>query len=282
MKQILITVALALTLASRVCAGTIGEYSIVDQYDGTLPGCRDHDGSDPDDDDEDAGTATETPEPPITATDKAHAVEALCEALIADVARTLNGEAADEPKEAGIARLLIAANELMVARFGVDQWRGLSIITATMTDLLKQSPNGDLVAYCLTRKESRHGPAARAPHALARATPSTREPERQWYVGGTLYKAQVVDWWKASRENKLATCADIVVGLWKSGKLNDELVATLHSIDDTRPLAVELVAFIDTGTDRNKLSRAARKSIEHSGISEVAAAGVVMMGWLKN
>jgi len=42
------------------------------------------------------------------------------------------------------------------------------------------------------------------------------EDNKKWYTGGTLHKATVSDWRKASSENKLATASDwLSATLWK-------------------------------------------------------------------
>lgn len=35
-----------------------------------------------------------------------------------------------------------------------------------------------------------------------------------WYQGGTLHEANALTWQKASQQNKLATCADFIAGLY--------------------------------------------------------------------
>jgi len=105
--------------------------------------------------------------------------------------------------------------------------------------------------------------------------------QQHWYEGGTLHNARVREWWRVSHANKLATCADFVANVWNKGHLNAATSAKLHTVDDLRPLAEELVTFVDTATKEEALSEEAKKSIENSEISQLAAAGIVTMGWSK-
>ena len=36
---------------------------------------------------------------------------------------------------------------------------------------------------------------------------------KRWFEGGTLHKARVTEWTSASQENKMATCADMLVAI---------------------------------------------------------------------
>ena len=48
-------------------------------------------------------------------------------------------------------------------------------------------------------------------------TSSTKD---EWYAGGTLHKATILEWKVATNKNKLATCADFVAYKNKDIKLN--------------------------------------------------------------
>ena len=95
---------------------------------------------------------------------------------------------------------------------------------------------------------------------------------KEWYQGGTLHGATVREWKKATYQNKLATCGDMVAHLWQSGMANFKID---DIPDDFKPYAQELVAFIDTSTE-------GIDEVNHYKVSEIAAMGALMMGWSKN
>ena len=87
---------------------------------------------------------------PIIDEDKAHADEALCEALGQEV----KNDAAPNPVSdatIGKLRLLSMADKLMVDRYGMDEWRAEEVIGAAMGDLTHSDSSGNLVTYCRRR-----------------------------------------------------------------------------------------------------------------------------------
>lgn len=93
---------------------------------------------------------------------------------------------------------------------------------------------------------------------------------KMWFEGGTLHQATVKEWRNATKENKLATCADFVAGQWKTDKLR----FSISDMDGLKYYAQELVDFIDTSTEDIK-------EINNHKITEIAAMGFFVMNWLK-
>ena len=52
----------------------------------------------------------------------------------------------------------------------------------------------------------------------------------EWYEGGTLHNATVAQWKKATEQNKLATCADWLVALFRENMLNIDLFETQYTL----------------------------------------------------
>ena len=94
---------------------------------------------------------------------------------------------------------------------------------------------------------------------------------RAWYEGGTLHSVTVGEWKKATYQNKLATCGDMVANFWRNDLANFEVK---NIPDDFKPYAQELVNFIDTSTE-------GIDEVNHYKVSEIAAMGAIMMGWGK-
>lgn len=88
-----------------------------------------------------------------------------------------------------------------------------------------------------------------------------------WYEGGTLHRATVSQWNKASYSNKLATAADMALS---SSKVKAKVRAS-GSVDTLKPFAVELVACVNEA--------AAGQGYGHMSVAELAASCMVLMGW---
>lgn len=79
--------------------------------------------------------------------------------------------------------------------------------------------------------------------------PPVRADGSQWFEGGTLQDASVLEWQQASEENKLATCADIIVAQLQSGGLVPDIAARAQNSDSLYPLAKELMECLDSGLE---------------------------------
>lgn len=49
----------------------------------------------------------------------------------------------------------------------------------------------------------------------------------EWYEGGTLHKANALEWQQATEANKLATVSDFLANAYKGGLLTDRATAVL-------------------------------------------------------
>ena len=103
----------------------------------------------------------------------------------------------------------------------------------------------------------------------------------KWYEGGTLHKLTALDWQKATYANKLATCADFVAHAWVNKMLKNNVAGKLQTVDDLRPYAVDLVAFLDAATKPEKNARKNQRLVAKQEVSELAAQGMLLMEWLK-
>ncbi len=105
---------------------------------------------------------------------------------------------------------------------------------------------------------------------------------KKWYEGGTLHQKTALEWQSASSGDKLATCADFVTRMWQNGELKASIARKLSEVDDVRPLAQELVAFIDAAIkpDSNpKKNRKMAKLYSEMTVAELAVVGMHMMEW---
>jgi hypothetical protein len=118
--------------------------------------------------------------------------------------------------------------------------------------------------------------AERAPQATQQAP----QEARKWYNGGTLSGSNGLDWQKATPEDKLATCADILAKLWIDKSLKPDVSAKLKSIDDLKPLAAELVAGLDKAFAGSRDPKANQKMLANQTVASTSVALLMMMGWL--
>ena len=127
-------------------------------------------------------------------------------------------------------------------------------------------------------RRQRRQPAASAAAPPARA-PSTSAEE--WYSGGTLHQKSALDWQAAPADDKLATCADFVTGMWKGGDLKPSITSDLTTVDDVRPYAEELAAFLDAAFEPHPDPEENRRRYANQTVAGTAAIGMVTMGWTK-
>lgn len=91
-----------------------------------------------------------------------------------------------------------------------------------------------------------------------------------WYEGGTLHKATIVQWKRATQANKVATCADFIAYAHKNG----DLKMSFSSMAAMKPYAVDLAKCIDEtvrGID----------TFDKESVTTMAALAMVYMGWMK-
>ena len=111
-----------------------------------------------------------------------------------------------------------------------------------------------------------------------RTSPSTSASK--WYSGGTLHKKSALDWQIASSQDKLATCADFVTGMWQNGNLKPSIANSLSTVDDVRPYAQELVDFLDAAFKPDPNPEQNSYLFASQTVSSFAAMGMVIMGWI--
>jgi len=103
---------------------------------------------------------------------------------------------------------------------------------------------------------------------------------KAWHKGGTLYQKSALDWQTAGPDDKLATCAYIVDAMWKGNSLKAEIRNSVSSIDDLKPHALALVAFIDSATKANPDSDANRQLYARQSVAMLAFRGATSLGWV--
>jgi hypothetical protein len=103
----------------------------------------------------------------------------------------------------------------------------------------------------------------------------------KWYEGGTLHRLTALDWQKATYANKLATCADFVAHAWVNKKLKKQVAVKIHGVEDLKPLAIELVSFMDAATEPEKDHRKNHEMFAQQRVAELAAMGMLLLEWLK-
>jgi len=101
----------------------------------------------------------------------------------------------------------------------------------------------------------------------------------KWYQGGTLHKANGLEWQKATYANKLATCGDFIGVYFKNGYLNDAIVSKINSIDDFKPLAIELANSLDDAFKRDPDDETNKMLFTNQEVASTAAMIVILGGW---
>jgi len=114
----------------------------------------------------------------------------------------------------------------------------------------------------------------------ARAAAEAPPPEHQWYEGGTLSQANGLEWQEAKLPNKLATAADILAKLWTMGKLKPKIASKIHSVDDLRDPATDLVIALDRALEKQGTAEQNRQTFTNQNVSEIAIVLMKMMAWI--
>ena len=119
------------------------------------------------------------------------------------------------------------------------------------------------------------------PVTIAKNRPSTPvdsgKGRKEWFEGATLQHEKISEWRKATSENKLASCGDMIATARTKEKLALDFLARLKSIDDHRPYAEKLMAWIDSQTEKADTDPA----IVERDIQDFAVIGMRNMGCLK-
>ncbi|MBD2786645.1 hypothetical protein ID858_17900 [Xenorhabdus sp. DI] len=102
-----------------------------------------------------------------------------------------------------------------------------------------------------------------------------------WYEGGNLHRANAIAWQKANNENKVATCADFIAGMWEDGQLSNELSKKIKNIDDIQPYAELLASQLDDAFMPEIDPKKNKQLFENQKVSSFATMIMMMMGWTK-
>ncbi len=136
-----------------------------------------------------------------------------------------------------------------------------------------------LVSYCSFPK-SPVSTSLTATSSSVQQERSKSQEQSKWYEGGTLHNASALKWQEASYDDKLATCADFISGLWQNKKLKPSLQSQIKSMEDIRTIAQELVKEMDAAMRKDEDSEENKKTYANQKVSEMAALLMLSMGWL--
>ena len=92
--------------------------------------------------------------------------------------------------------------------------------------------------------------------------------QKKWYQGGTLHKATIMEWKKATESNKLATCADWILAIRDKLKMNIDSEGVLFYYSS------ELVKFLNEAVYDVKY-------FDNDKVTNLVTIGVIMMKWVK-
>jgi uncharacterized protein YgiM (DUF1202 family) len=159
----------------------------------------------------------------------------------------------------------------------------------TENGIVARASRGDLVVLLLsgegwTKVRLANGEVGWIANSLLAKPDSRKRPTSTrgapWYRGGTLHKANALEWHGASHANKLATCADFITRKWKGKELLPQMTWEIRSVDDIRPFAEELVTFIDDAVAPANGAPADRKLMADTKVADLASSGMFLLGWI--
>lgn len=113
-------------------------------------------------------------------------------------------------------------------------------------------------------------PAEAAKKKNTKKKTQPKPPATKWYEGGTLHDKLIKDWQKATTENKLATCGDIVAKTQKMGRLKFHV----NTIDGFKPYATQLMLAIQLAVKDDP-------ECDDIPVSTMAVSAMYTLGWLK-
>ncbi|CAI2121938.1 Uncharacterised protein [Serratia fonticola] len=105
---------------------------------------------------------------------------------------------------------------------------------------------------------------------------------KNWYQGGTLHEANAIEWQNAKQENKLATSADFIAGIYSKGLLVPEISNKIKSVDDFKPYAVELTNQLDAAFERDPNPAQNKKTFTNQSVKSTAMMLMIVMAWVEN
>lgn len=86
-------------------------------------------------------------------------------------------------------------------------------------------------------------------------TIATVSQAQQWYEGGTLHDAGLHEWLQADERNRLATCADFLLGTPEGRQIFEK-----QGAEYLKPLAQKLLRNIDDALNSGKFNMGVREA----------------------
>lgn len=105
---------------------------------------------------------------------------------------------------------------------------------------------------------------------------------KDWYQGGTLHEANAISWQKATQQDKLATCADFIAGMYSKDLLVPEISEKMKSVNDFKPYASELVKQLDAAFAPESDPAKNKMMFTNQTVKSTAMMLMIMMKWVKN
>lgn len=106
----------------------------------------------------------------------------------------------------------------------------------------------------------------------------------EWYEGGTLHKANALEWQQATQENKLATVGDFVAKVYNSGKFKPEVQDAIKNqgIPALKIVSEAVVKEMDIAFAPEADSEANTKMFTNQKVADTAIMIMVMSGFMGN
>ncbi|MFQ0827146.1 hypothetical protein AAH211_01375 [Serratia fonticola] len=105
---------------------------------------------------------------------------------------------------------------------------------------------------------------------------------KNWYQGGTLHEVSAIEWQDAKQDNKLATSADFIAGIYSKGFLVPEISEKIKSVDDFKPYAIELTNQLNAAFERDPDPVQNKQIFTNQSVKSTAMMLMIMMKWVEN
>jgi len=103
----------------------------------------------------------------------------------------------------------------------------------------------------------------------------------EWYEGGTLSGAGILEWQNSTSKNKVATSADMAASLYLDKKLKSSISSNINGMDDLKPLAINLASCIEAASKKDLNPDVNNKMYANQTVSGFAAICIITMEWTK-
>ncbi|CQJ05675.1 hypothetical protein OP862_05510 [Yersinia massiliensis] len=97
-----------------------------------------------------------------------------------------------------------------------------------------------------------------------------------------MHEANALEWQEATQENKLATCADFIVGVYSKKLLAPELNKKIKSVDDFKPYASELAWQLNDAFTPESNPVENKKTFANQSVKSTAMMLMIMMQWVQD